>query len=404
MLLHAHEQFRSAEVCYRTAQALEPKAFRWTYLIGVVQAEAGDQAAAIHSLGRALAMDPDYLSARDRLAEALISAGALEASADEYAKLARDFPELAAAHYGLGRTSSLRGDSTGAIVHYQRAVDLAPQFGIAHYALGLAYRDTGRRDLAQKHLDGYRRWGAHRPTPPDPLLEQVRSLKATARDLLTEAARLGEDGRLEASIALHVKAIETDPAAAQAHVNLISLYARLGRPDKAAEHYRAALELGSSIADAHYNYGVLLTSTRRETEAVGAFRLALEVNPFHAPAHNNLATLLAGQGRLDDAASHYQQAIASDPGHRAARFNLGRTLMALGRPEEAAAQFQRLTLREDDDAPRFTFALATAWLAAQDTAKAIGYAEQALRGARARGQTDLAATIDAALRTMKAGR
>jgi predicted Zn-dependent protease len=98
------------------------------------------------------------------------------------------------------------------------------------------------------------------------------------------------------------------------------------------------------------------------------------------------------------------QAIANDPGHRAARFNLGRTLMALGRPEEAAVQFQRLIQREDSDTPRFTFALATAWFAARDTPRAIAFAEGALRGANARGQTDLVATIEAALRTMKAGR
>jgi tetratricopeptide (TPR) repeat protein len=404
MLLQAHEQLASAEMCYRTAQSLDPNTFSWAYLLGVTQAEAGDQAAAIASLRRAVSIDSDYVPARDKLADALMRVGDLDASAVEYARLARDFPELAAAHYGLGRTSSLRGDASGSIVHFRRAVELAPQFGMAHYALGLAFRDTGADDLARKHMDDYRRWGTRRPMPPDPLLDRVRSLKTTARDLLAEAARLGDGGQLEASIALHLQAIEADPAAAQAHVNLISLYARLGQTGKAEEHYRAALELATSLADAHYNYGVLLASTRREAEAADAFRRALDVNPFHAQAHNNLATLLAGQRRLEEAASHYQRAITSDPGHRGARFNFGRTLMALKRPREAAVQFERLILPEGDDTPRFTFALATALLAAQETSKAIEHAERALLGARARGQTDLAATIEAALRKITAGR
>jgi tetratricopeptide (TPR) repeat protein len=400
MLLHAHEQLGSAEVCYKSAHALEPGAFSWAYLIAVTQAEAGDQATASLWLRRALAIDPEYLPARERLADALMRSGNVEGSRDEYRRLAREFPEFAAAHYGLGRTSSLRGETGAAIPHYQRAVELAPQFGAGHYALALAYRDTGMHDLAQTHMQHYRRWGASRPALPDPLLDRVRSMKATARDLLVEAARLGEAGQLEEAVALHVKALERDPAAAQAHVNLISLYGRLGRPEQAQDHYRAALTLGSNLADAHYNYGVLLTAVDR-AHAARLFRLALDVHPFHAQAHNNLATLLAGQGRLDDAAAHYRQAIASDPGHRAARFNLGRTLMGLGRPADAAVQFQHLIQRDDNDHPRFLFALATALFAADDRAKAIEYAEQALREARARRQIELSAAIDAALHKMK---
>lgn len=403
MLLHAHEQYGSAEPYYRAARALEPTAFSWAYLAGVTQAEAGDHPGAIQSFRGALALDPDYLPARVKLADSLMRAGDLDASLGEYTELVREFPELPVAHYGLGRVSSMRGDTRGAIPRYRRAIELAPEFGAAHYALALAHRDAGVRDLAQPHLDAYRRWGSRRPAPPDPVLDRVVSLKATARDLLAEAARLGEGGRFEESIALHLKAIDADPTAAQAHVNLISLYGRLGQPDAAEEHYRAAVRLGSSLADAHYNYGVLLASARRGAEAADLFRRALDINPFHAQAHNNLATLLAGQERLEDAASHYLQAIANDPGHRMARFNLGRTLVALGRPREAIVQFERLLAHEDADTPRFTFGLATAWFAALDTPKALEYGEQALRSARARGQGELAAAIDAALRKMKAG-
>lgn len=394
MMLHAHEQYRSAEACYRIARTLAPTALSWAYLIGVSQAEVSDHAGAVRSFRAALTIDPAYLSARVRLADALMAADDLDASLDEYTTLVRDFPELAIAHYGLGRLSSIRGDPKAAAAHYRRAVDMSPQFGVAHYALALAYRDVGLDDLAERHVEAFRRWGARRPVPPDPLLEEVRSLKATARDLVAEAAQLGGTGRLEESIALHLKAIEADPTAAQAHVNLISLYGRLGRSDQAEQHYRAALRLESSLGDAHYNYGVLLTSARRAHEASDAFRRALEVNPFHAQAHNNLATLLAGQGRLDEAVAHYRHAVANDPGHRGARFNLGRALIALGRPREAAEQFERLLLPEDADTPRYMYALANAWFAANELAKARECGGQALQRARALGQTELAARIE----------
>ena len=402
MLLHAHDQYRPAAASYRTAGALAPKSLAWAYLLGVVQAELGDHAAAARSFRAALSIDRAYLQARLRLADALTAAGDLGAGRDEYQALVRDFPELASAHYGLGRLSAVTGDARAAVAHYQRAIEIAPQFGAAHYALALAYRDTGGDDRTESHLQAFRRWGSRRPLPPDPLMVEVQSLKATARHLLAEAARLGRNGRLEESISLHLKAIEADPTTAQAHVNLISLYGRLDRVEQAEQHYRAALALKSSLADAHYNYGVLLVSSRRHRDAADAFRQALEVNPFHAQAHNNLATLLASQGHLDDAASHYRQAVANDPGHRGARFNLGRTLVALGRPRDAAEHFERLLDPRNPDAIRYTHALANAWRAAGEIAKAHEYATRALRAARAFGQTELAATLEDELRAMTA--
>ena len=390
MLLHAHGQYGSAEMSYRIARSLEPQSLPWVYLMGVVQTELGDDAGAINSLRDSLAIDPGYLSARARLADVLLRTAELDASRELYTALAREFPALPIAHYGLGLVAAVQGDKRAAAAHYRRAIAVAPQFGAVHYALALVYRDMARHDLAESHLRAHQRWGARLPVPPDPLLETVRALKTTARDLIGEAARLGGGGRLEESIALHLKALEADPTVAQAHVNLISLYGRAGQVDKAAEHYRIALTLERNLADAHYNYGVLLAAAGRVSDAADLFRHALEVNPLHAQAHNNLAALLAAAGRLEEAASHYQQAVAHDPAHRAARLNLGRTLVALGRPAAGIAQLERLLLQQDADTPRVSHALARAWLAANDIAKARRYGEDAVRHARALGQTDLA--------------
>ena len=85
----------------------------------------------------------------------------------------------------------------------------------------------------------------------------------------------------------------------------------------------------------------------------------------------------------------------------AARFNLGRILVALGRPRDAAEQFERILLPEDQDTPRFAYALSTACLAAGEIAKARKSGEQALQMARRLGQTELAARIEQHLEQMK---
>jgi tetratricopeptide (TPR) repeat protein len=347
MMLHAYEQYRAASGCYRIAQQGEPRSAAWPYLRGVVDAELGAHAAAADLFRTTLLLDPEYLPARIRRADALMRLGDLRGSHDEYVALTRDFPELALAHYGLGRLSTVRAGSSAAVAHYQRALELAPEFGAAHYALALAYRDAGSAERAEPHLEAYRRFGARRPVIRDPLMERVRSLRETARDLLAEAARLWEAGKLDASIALQQKALELDPETSQAHVNLISLYGRTGARDKAREHYEAALRLDGSVADAHYNYGVLLASERRESEAADVFRKALEVDPFHPAAHNNLAALLARQGRYEEAARHYRQTLANDPQHGSARLNLGRVLVRLGRPQEAAGLLRQALERAE---------------------------------------------------------
>jgi tetratricopeptide (TPR) repeat protein len=401
MALHAQEQLQSANAAYRRARHLDPESFDWTYLGALVQAKLGDFAGAAVSLRRALTLDPVYLPARVALADAFVQARQLETAGAEYAALLRDYPELAVVHYGSGRVAAMLGEAAAALERYRKSVELAPQFGAAHYALALAYRDAGLGDRAVTHLEAYRRLGARRPVLPDPLMERVKSFRSTARHLIVEGARLEESGRIDESIAQHLKALEADPAAAQAHVNLISLYGRKGELDSAQRHYYAGLKLQGDHAGAHYNWGVLLAGARRFEEAADAFRRALEINPFHPQAHNNLATLLAAQGKLTEAATHYQRAIANDPGHRLARFNLGRVLVALGRPQEAAEHFERLLVPEDKDTPRFTYALASAWLAAGDIAKARKYGEQALETARRLGETGLAAKIELDLKRMK---
>ena len=138
----------------------------------------------------------------------------------------------------------------------------------------------------------------------------------------------------------------------QAHVNLIRLYAQLGQPDKAEEHYRSALAVDPNLAELHHNYGVLLTGQGRSAEATEAFRKAVALNPAHAEAQSNLAYLLMTSGKLDEAALHYRAAIESRPQHRAAHFNLARILVRQGSLREAIEHLEQTLLPEDDgDAP-----------------------------------------------------
>ena len=73
----------------------------------------------------------------------------------------------------------------------------------------------------------------------DPLLDAVKQLHIGAHHYLKQGVSLEAAGHLAQAAAEHERALEIDPKLEQAHINLISLYGRLGQPAKAETHYKA---------------------------------------------------------------------------------------------------------------------------------------------------------------------
>jgi tetratricopeptide (TPR) repeat protein len=399
-VLHAWEQWGAARDAYVRAAALAPGAFEWPYLEAVVLIRLARPADAAAKLEQALKLNPAYLPARLKLAEAVLDAGDLDRSAELFARLTEPACEPAV-QLGLGRIASSRGRHAEAVEHLKRAIALFPEFGAAHYALGLAYRATGRRDEAQAALQQHAQHGARWPALPDKVLARVLALREDAAALLQRGVKLAEAGDLQGAIEAHEAALAADPSMAQAHANLISLYGRSRNWPKGEEHYRAVLALGVTVADAHYDYGVLLGLQERWDEAADAYRRATALNPMHAESHNNLGQILERQRKPEEAAAAYQLAVESQPTLRIARFNRARMLIALGRPDDAVRELQGITEPRDAEAPRYLFALATAHAHAGRRDEAIKWATDARDLALRHGDTALAAAIEKNLKSIK---
>jgi tetratricopeptide (TPR) repeat protein len=400
-LLHAWEQWDAAHEAYARCEALAPRAFEWPYLDGVVLQRLARHAEAAVRFRRALEISPDYLPARVKLAEALFEAGDLDESHRLFDALSREAATEPLGQFGLGRIAAARGNHEEAITRLERALALANQWGAAYYALALSYRAVGRRDAAQRALEQHAKYGPAWPALEDRVLAGIKPLRDDAATNLARGLKLASAGDLAGAIAAHEAAIARDPSYAQAHANLISLYARVQDWDRAEAHYRAVVALGAGLGDAHYDYGVLLGLRAEWDRAAEAYRLAIAVNPQHANAHNNLGQILERQGRPDAAAEEYRQAVASRPDFRLGRFNLGRMLIALGKTREAIAELEKLTAPRDVEAPPYLLALATAYARAGDKALAIKWATDARQLALEHGQQELAAAIDRQLSSIR---
>ncbi len=103
--------------------------------------------------------------------------------------------------------------------------------------------------------------------------------------------------------AAYRRALELDPAHADAHVNLGRLLHQAGRVASAAEHYRQALLLDTH-ATAAFNLGIALEDLGRRNEAAQAYRTAIELDPDLPEAHYNLANLCQIMGDRLSAIRH----------------------------------------------------------------------------------------------------
>ena len=400
MVLAAHEQHRAAEICLRRAHLLDPKTFDWLYYLGASQTALGNNAEAAATFEQALRLRPDYVPAHLRRADALLAAGNLEGATAIYTRYADDPTAL----YGLGRAQSALGRIDDAIASLTKACELFPGFGAAHYALSQVLRRAGRAGDAARHVALYEKDKLGAPPSGDPLMTALRALSAGAAARVKEGVRLEQEGRLAEAAAAHEKALTIDPKLAQAHVNLVSLYGRLGNPERALRHYREAVALNPNLPDAHYNYGVLVHGQGKIAEAREAYRQAIRINPNYAEAHNNLGDCLQREGKLAEARSHFEQAIRSRPDFRAAHFHLGRLLANRGAYDAAIGHFLRTLTPEDESTPSYLYALGAAYARAGDRESALGYVRRARDQALSRGQTQLLSSIERDLRTLEGAR
>jgi tetratricopeptide (TPR) repeat protein len=392
MMLHAWDQFETASAVYARARALERR-YDWFYLAGVVETRLAHHAAAAALLREAVALSPT-VPARLALADALFESGDVDASEPLYRALVAEPAAEPHARYGVGRVLAARGAHEAALRELDAAISLFPEFGAAWYAKGFALRSLRRVAEARVALGRAQELVARWPAVADPLLASVSALRDDPAAHVRRGRALEARGDVAGAIREHEAALAADPAMAQAHVNLISLYGRQGAWQPAEAHYREAVRLGSAVPEAHYNYGVLLVMQQRDAEATAAFRLALAGNPENAGAWNNLGHLAERGGQPEAALDAYRRAVERAPADSMIRFNLARMLIATRHYTEAIPQLEMLSAVDGPERPRYVFGLATAWVHAGDLGKGRQYAAEARALAAAKGQLDLVAAID----------
>jgi tetratricopeptide (TPR) repeat protein len=151
--------------------------------------------------------------------------------------------------------------------------------------------------------------------PADPVIKERE-----AEAHFQHGLQLEETGApVEQAVAAYKKAIDANPYAAGALVNLGTLYYRMRRFNDAESHYQKAIEADPKYPLAHFNLGNLYDEMGDIDRARGHYEKALAVNPSYSDAHFNLALLCERSGQALQAVGHWKSYLKLDSGSSWAR-------------------------------------------------------------------------------------
>jgi protein O-mannosyl-transferase len=261
----------------------------------------------------------------------------------------------------LGTALFEKGRADEAIVRYQQALQINPNYTEPQFSLANALLQKGKVDEAIYHF----MYALH--INPD---------YAQAHDGLGGA--LLRKGRVEEAASHFQKALQINPDDAQAYYNLGTILLKKGRTDEAIAHYQLALQINPDYAQAHYNLGNILLEKGRVEEAISHYQLALQNNPGCTEALVNLGSIMLQKGRMDEAIAHYQLALQIDPDCTPAHVNLGGILLQRGKVDEAIVHFQKALQIKPNDA-NMHHTLGNAFLQKGRAQEAIAQYRQALQ-------------------------
>jgi predicted CXXCH cytochrome family protein len=171
-------------------------------------------------------------------------------------------------------------------------------------------------------------------------------------------------------------------------VRLAAAHALAGTPQQAwsteqqADFDRALSELIASEAvnadrpEMHLNLATVYARLGRAADAEAALRAALVLDPHFVPALVNLADLFRVQGREADAERALAQALQETPDSAEALHALGLLRVRQGRHHEAVALFQRAVQRRPEST-RFAYVYAVALHSLGNASQAIMVLENA---------------------------
>jgi tetratricopeptide (TPR) repeat protein len=383
-LLLAGGHAEAAVSALQNAQTLAPTNTLWPYYLGHAHRERNDPASAITAFQRVRVLDPTDVQTLIWLAEMQMAAGRPDGAVEPLRDALARVPGHPRALAAMGAAELARKDHAAAARHLEEALAVAPQAGLLHYQLSLAYRALG--DIARADGELARRGTGGVPMS-DARLDELESAIDSAVVFDRRSRQALARGNWEEAIAearRGLEAMDISPSLrATLHHRLGTALAQTGNHSGAKHEFVQAIEAKPEFSPAHYSLALLQASEGKRDDAIEALSTALRFDPSYLAARLARADMLRETRRFEDALTDYRIALRTERSSPAARFGEALSMLSLGRHEHALTALEDAVRAHPND-PSLSLALArvlagTPDKAHRDTIRALSIAEATVR-------------------------
>ncbi len=179
-----------------------------------------------------------------------------------------------------------------AIEHYQKALEINPNYAKAHFNLGNVLAGTGRGNEALVHYE--------KAVQLDPGYVNAR---------IRLGSVLLHAGRIDEGIAQYLKVVQINPNDDRAHASLGDIFMQTGKLDQAAAHYSRAAEINPKAVAGPRGLGNVMLKSGKLDDAIAYFKKALEVAPSDIDTYLSLALATGQKGRFTAAIEVLESAV-----------------------------------------------------------------------------------------------
>jgi predicted O-linked N-acetylglucosamine transferase (SPINDLY family) len=314
-LEHQQRNFAAAIVHLQRATQLRPDSAPAFYFLGSSLASAERETEGAAALRQALALKPDWTQARFELAVLLHKLGEIEEAIALYIRVLADEPNHLQALSNLGVAHQTNNRFDRAVEVLERAAALAPRSAPILNNFGNALKNNGELDRAIDVLKMAVQFGS----------DSYETHYSLANAMLLRGQRLPAISEYEAALRLAPDRLETRQGLADALV-------RLAVQEMKADRQRAMQRLERALSvwpDHALALNALATDAMKRGDfdaAEAHYRTAIAAAPEDARILLNYGALLKDQGHVADAIAYFRRSAAIDPSNHAAHSNLLYTL------------------------------------------------------------------------------
>lgn len=218
-------------------------------------------------------------------------------------------PNSARAHYNAGTASNNLAKTEAinavklrnrAIEHFQKAIEIWPDYQDAYNNLGVTLMDANRLDDAYnvysklitrfpeyakgRYNLGYTCYLLQRYNEAEQILEQYIATSKNADALFLVAECEGYQNKFDEAINHLQELVEIEPNKARAYLKLGLAYGIIGDAGKAEVIFQKGIQNSPKEAELYVNLSLVYLNSNRQAEAYDLLQQALVINPNHQRA------------------------------------------------------------------------------------------------------------------------